>query len=96
MEKLKSYEALFIIVPEKQDAMDEMKNGITAVIKDNSGNVVKDNVVGKKPLAYPIKKKQAGIYYEVEFTAPPKSVAQMTKQFRINTDILRALINTGK
>ncbi len=96
MEKLKSYEALFIIVPEKQDAMDEMKNGITAVIKDNSGNVVKDNVVGKKPLAYPIKKKQAGIYYEVAFTAPPKSVEQMTKQFRINTDILRALINTGK
>ncbi len=96
MEKMKNYSGLFIIVPEKQDTVDEVKGGINAVISDNSGNIVKENVMGKRALAYPIKKKNEGIYYEVTFTALPGSVAKMTRQFNINTDILRALIDKSE
>ena len=94
MEKTtRSYLGLFIIVPEKQDSMDEMKKVISSVIADNSGSVVKENMVGKKTLAYPIKKKTEGIYYEVTFDAAPETISGMMTEFRINTDILRTLID---
>lgn len=96
MEKTRSYSGLFIIIPEKQDSFEELKSGINAVISENSGNIVGENVMGKKRLSYPIKKKNEGIYYEVRFTALPGSVANMTRQFRINTDILRALIDKSE
>ncbi len=93
MEKARSYAGLFIIVPEQLDTMEEMTATIGSVIGENSGKVDKENLMGKRTLAYPIKKKTEGIYYEVIFTAAPESVAQMSKQFRINTKILRTLID---
>lgn len=93
MEKTRSYTGLFIILPEKQEAMDEVKGKINSVISDNSGNITKENMMGKRTFAYPIKKKEEGVYYEVTFTALPESVSSMMRQFRINTDILRTLID---
>ena len=93
MENARSYSGLFIIVPEKEDSIDEVKKTIGSIISENSGNIVKENIMGKKTLAYPIKKKTEGIYYEVTFDADPGSVSGMMKQFRINTDILRTLID---
>lgn len=92
MENKISYSGLFIVTPEKEEAIDEIKGCITSIITENSGNIVKENMMGKRTLAYPIKKKATGIYYEVTFTAPPESVGDMMRLFRINTDILRTLI----
>ena len=91
MENTRSYSGLFIIVPERQDTIDELKSTISSVIKENSGNIVKENMMGKRALAYPIKKKTEGIYYEITFDALPEGVAKMMRQFRINTDILRTV-----
>jgi len=93
MEKTKSYSGLFILDPEQEGSIDELKNKISVVVSDNSGNISAENMLGKKRLAYPIKKKTEGIYYEVVFTALPDSISRMMKQFLINTDILRTLIN---
>lgn len=92
-EIIRKYAALFLIVPEKQDAMDEMRDKIKAIISEYSGNIVKETVIGKKKLAYPIKKKDTSIYYEVIFTSLAESVPKMIRQFRINTDILRTLVD---
>ncbi len=93
MEKPKSYLGLFIITPEKEETISEVKAIIVSIIKENSGNIVKETEAVKKALAYPIRKKSVGLYYEVIFTAAPESVAGMMKQFRINTNILRTLID---
>ena len=87
-----SYSALFIIIPEKDDSIEDVKNSIHSVISENSGNITKMNMLGKKTLAYPIKKKKDGIYYEVIFDAPTEAIANMTRLFQINTDLLRAMI----
>ena len=96
MEKSRSYSGLFIITPEKQGAIDEVTAGIGSVINEKSGNIVKENMIGKKALAYPIKKKGEAIYYEVTFTALPEDVSSMMRQFRINTNILRTLIDRNE
>ena len=95
-EKANSYLGLFIISPDKEDAIDDVKKDISSIIGDNTGSIVKDNMMGKKQLSYPIKKKDSGIYYEVNFTAPPEAVAKMMRLFRINTDILRTLIDKSE
>ena len=96
MEKTKKYSGLFIIAPTKQDSFDEVKGSISSVISDNSGNIVSDTLMGKKTLSYPIKKHKDAVYYEVIFTAIPETVPKMMRQFRINTDILRTLIDKGE
>jgi len=93
MEKTKSYSGLFIINPDKEEAIDEVKGKITSIITENSGKIAKESLMGKRQLAYPIQKKQTGIYYEVTFSAPPEKVAAMSRQFRIYTDVMRALID---
>jgi len=93
MEKVRSYTGLFIINPEKLDAIDDVKSSITAVINDNSGKILKDIMIGKKNLAYPVKKHNNGIYYEVTFSAMPESISKIQRMFNINTDLLRSLID---
>ena len=96
MEKTKSYSGLFIITPDKQDTVDQVTSAIGSIISENSGSVTKENMMGKRMLAYPIKKKKEGVYYEVSFTAVPESVNKMMRLFRINTDILRTLIDKAE
>ena len=93
MENIRSYSGLFIIAPEKQETLDEVKSAIGTIISDNSGSITKENLMGKRQLAYPIKKRSEGLYYEVNFTAQPETVQKMMRLFRINTDILRTLID---
>ena len=62
MKNTKSYSGLFIIIPEKMDSVEDVEKSIHSTISENSGKIVKTNMLGKKPLAYPIKKKTEGIY----------------------------------
>jgi ribosomal protein S6 len=93
MENTKEYSGLFIITPEKVDTIDDVKQGISSAIGEHSGKIVSENLIGKKTLAYPIKKRKEAVYYEVTFTAVPTDVPRMMRQFRINTDILRTLVD---
>ncbi len=93
MENARSYSGLFIIDPEKEEGIDDIKGKISEVISSNAGDIVKENMMGKRKLAYPIKKKTSAIYYEIDFNAEPAGILKMMRQFRINTDILRTLID---
>jgi len=93
MENAKSYSGLFIISPELLETMGDVQTRIKAIISENAGEVVSENVMGKKALAYPINKKSEGIYYEIVFNAPPASVDKITKQCRISNDIMRTVID---
>jgi small subunit ribosomal protein S6 len=95
MTNVKSYTVLFIVSSDKKETFQEVKSSISTIISENSGKVVKETEMGEKKLGHLVKKKKEGIYYEVSFTAPAASVAKMTRQFQINTDILRTLMSTA-
>jgi len=95
MENTKTYSGLFIITPDKEASIDALKEDIGAVISENSGEISETKLIGKKRLAYPINKKTEGIYLEVLFIAPTKAIAKLVRQFQINTDILRTLVNVA-
>lgn len=93
MEKVRKYSGLFIIASRNEEAIDEVKSGINSTITDNSGKIVKDGTIVKKRLAYPIKKENEALYYEIAFNTEPANVPKMMRQFRINTSILRTIVD---
>ncbi len=57
------------------------------------GTVVKDvTVIGKKTLAYPIKKTTEGVYVLINLEADRVNVAPIQKQMDLENDILRFLL----
>lgn len=93
MRKVRSYSGLFIIASEKENEVPEITKSITSTISENDGKILHENVVGKKKLAYPIEKKSEGIYYEVSFDILPDKLANIKRQFEINTNLLRTIID---
>ena len=49
-------------------------------------------VMGKKRLAYPIKKQSEGVYAVLEVVGAPMDIGAFEKQTKLGTDVLRFLI----
>ena len=90
---MENYEGLFIIKPE---ITEEGVKGIYKIISDsvtkNGGTIKKEDVWGKRQLAYPVKKCKEGYYYKLDFTAPTNAITKLEEAYRLNSDILRTMI----
>jgi small subunit ribosomal protein S6 len=49
-------------------------------------------IMGKKRLAYPIKKQTEGVYVVATFTGMPMDIGALEKQMKLGTDVLRFLL----
>ena len=93
MEMKKLYECTVIINGGLEDdgiaaAMDEVKK----VIAENGGDIENVLEVGRRKMAYPIKKQTIGSYAHIEFQGNPSGIAAIEKAFRYDDNILRFLI----
>ena len=93
---MNKYEAMFIIKP---DLSEEDRKGlftqIAEAITKNSGAVSSANIwAEKKKLYFTINKYSEGTYYLVNFNAPPLAVKDIKHAYKLNEDILRALITS--
>ncbi len=95
-QNIRLYSALVIVNTAKGASEEEAKAIVKSIIGENSGEIVKENVMGKRMLAYPIKKQQEGFYYEIFFNAKPEAIIKIDRQFQINTNILRSIISKEK
>ena len=86
------YESVFIA---RQDIsaqqVEALAENFQTVIKDNGGEVTKQENWGIKSLAYKIKKNRKGHYVLFNIDAPSGAISEMERQMRINEDILRYL-----
>ena len=90
---VENYEGLFIIKPDiKEEEVKNIFKGITDGVAKNGGSVKKEEEWGKKQLAYPVKKFKDGYYYKLDFAAPTNAIAKLEESYRLNSDILRAMI----
>ncbi len=96
MEKTRTYSALFIVDAEREEGTEVIEKDIKAIITGNTGMVVEEKATVKKRLAYPMNKKIEGGYYEITFKAEPSAIEKITRLCRINTDILRTIIDVIK
>jgi small subunit ribosomal protein S6 len=90
---MNNYESIFIIKPDlKEEDVKNIFKSIGDSVTKNGGSVKKEESWGKKQLAYPVKKYKEGIYYKLDFAAPPAAIPKMEAGYKLNQDILRTMI----
>ena len=93
MSQAGNYEGLFIIKPDiKEEDTKNIYKAISDSVTKNGGNINKEDVWGKKQLAYPVKKFKEGYYYKLDFAAPTSAISKLEEAYRLNPDILRTMI----
>lgn len=87
------YEAMFIFRPDiTEEKMDKEMKSIKRSIKTHGKGEVQLTNLGKKTLAYSVRKCDEGVYVNYEFTAQPTAIAKIKKSFKHRESILRMLI----
>jgi len=90
---MREYEMVVIIHPDLDDeaintALDRIKGWIT----ESKGEVVKVDNWGKKRLAYQIQKQDEGIYYLMDLSLVPTSIAELERNLSILEPVMRHMI----
>lgn len=84
------YEMLYII--SNQYTEEEIKpivEKVKEIIKGNSGEVIYEEVWGKKKFAYPIMHFNHGYYFLVEFNLPSDKLAVLNNTLKMSSEVLR-------
>lgn len=86
------YETVFIINPNVDDA------GVKALVEkfsnliNNDGKVEKVEELGKRRLAYEIKKHREGNYVTIDFEANPELIKELERIYRITDEVIKFIV----
>ncbi len=89
---MNKYESIIIINPVVEE--EGIKNLITKFsdIINNDGKVESVEEMGKRKLAYEIKKFQEGYYILINFEANPTLVAELERNYRITDEVIKFIV----
>ena len=87
---MRQYEMMVILDPEVDErTVKPSLDKYLAVITGDNGTVDNLDVWGRRRLAFPIKKKNDGIYVVLNFTSTPATAKELERQLGLNESILR-------
>ena len=90
---IRRYELMIILDASQSD--DDIKKQIEKIkemITSNDGEIVHEDIWGKKRLAYEVKGKQFGYYVVLEFEATPAVPKELDHYARIESTVVRHMI----
>ncbi|MCJ8013051.1 30S ribosomal protein S6 [Paenibacillus sp. KQZ6P-2] len=89
---MRKYEVMYIIRPDvEQEAVQAVVEKFQGIIS-SGGEITKHEVMGKRRLAYEIKKFRDGTFVLVNFSATPEVVAELERIMKISDEVIRYLI----
>lgn len=89
---MRKYEVMYIIRPDiEQEAVQAAVEKFQGIIS-NGGEITKHDVMGKRRLAYEIKKFRDGVFVLVNFNATPEVVSELERIMKISDEVIRYLI----
>ena len=89
---MNKYESIIIINPNVDEAgLKALEEKFTGLINENGKLETVENM-GKKKLAYEIKKFSEGTYMLFNFEAKPDSIEELQRVYRITDDILKFIV----
>ncbi|MBB6634053.1 30S ribosomal protein S6 [Cohnella thailandensis] len=89
---MRNYELMYIIRPDvDQETVQAVVEKFQGIIV-NGGEIVKQEVLGKKRLAYEINKHRDGTYVLVQFTSDSAVVNELERVLKITDEIIRHMI----
>ena len=89
---MNKYESIIIINPNcTEEAIKALESKFIGLINEN-GKVESVENMGKKRLAYEIKKNKEATYMLINFEAKPDSIAELERNYRITDEILKFIV----
>lgn len=89
---MNKYESVIIINPSVDDqGIKALISKITDLI-NSDGKLEKVEEVGKKKLAYEIKKNSEGYYVVLNFEAKPTLISELERVYRITDDVIKFIV----
>ena len=90
MAEQRSYEIVFIINPDAEDAeVMRLTEAAQKIITDQGGSIVKTEMMGKRRLAYEINHQRDGVYVLLEVEGSGREIAEFERRMRVNDRVLR-------
>jgi len=87
------YELGVIIDPEVDpEAESAALERLKSIITDAGGTLVDEDTWGRRQLAFPIRKKNFGVYHFWKFEVGGEVVSKLTFQLRTNDAVMRSLV----
>ena len=87
------YEIMFIVkATMEEDQIKKTAEETKKLINGKGSKVIEFKEMGRKKLAYPIKKEVSGYYYVMNVETDHATIAEFDRKVRINENILRHLI----
>ena len=87
------YEIMFIVKNTIEDeAVKKEADTLQSLITNDKGTIIEFKEMGKRKLAYPIKKEVTGTYYVMTVEAKHETIKEFDRKVLINENILRHLI----
>ena len=89
---MNKYESIIIVNPELDEAaLKALEDKFTGLINEH-GKVESVENMGKKKLAYNIKKFSEATYILFNFEAEPASIAELERVYRITDEIIKFIV----
>lgn len=90
MAERRTYEVMYIGTPDVgEDDIAQLNEAIEKMVAGEGGTVVRTDSIGRRPLAYPIKKKTEGYYTLFEIEGSGQEIAELERRMRVNDTIMR-------
>ncbi len=89
---MNKYESVIIVNPNLDEAgIKAIEEKFTGLINEN-GKVESVEKVGKRKLAYEIKKQAEGFYMIFNFESKPTAIAELERIYRITDDVMKYIV----
>lgn len=90
---MRKYEMTYLISDEVEEGnLNKVTGKIAGYISDFDGNVKKEDIWGRRKLAYPIKKEEFATYVTINFELPQDKLKEFESNLKHTTGILRHLL----
>jgi small subunit ribosomal protein S6 len=87
-----SYEMMYILRPDLlEEQVQQEINKYRDFLSEHKAENIEIKNMGKRRLAYPIKKRQDGVYVQMNYTGDGTQIAPLERAMRLSDEVIRYL-----
>lgn len=87
------YEVTYILRPNlEENEVGERTTAIAESLKSNGAEILGQETLGKKRLAYEVNDVREGVYAVIRFRSTAETAHELERQLGLNEDVMRALL----
>ncbi len=86
----RTYEVMYIVRPDLEEAdLDKLIEGFTTVVTNGGGEVTQTEKLGRRRLAYTVRKFNDGLYILMHVSADGPLVAELERRLRVTEQVIK-------